>query len=136
MMMQHAELSPLILVVDDDEQVREWLRIVLEEEGYRVIEAGDGNQAFKTMEQAVPDLVVLDMFLPDKDGLETILQLRNERASVKVLAVSGQPIDAYDVFKVATTFGAHAALAKPFRAEALIERVRSLVGPVRHQMAS
>lgn len=134
--MQRMEGLPLILVVDDDEQVREWLRIVLEEEGYRVAEAGDGNQAFKTIDREVPDLVVLDMLLPDKDGLETILQLRSERESVKILAISGQPIDAYDVFKVATTFGAHAALGKPFRAETLLEQVGSLVGPIRHRMAS
>lgn len=123
-------VTPLVLVVDDDEQVRTWIRTVLEHEGYRVTEAEDGHQAVKVIQCEGPQLVILDMFLPGKDGLETILQLRKEQASVKLLAISGQPISAYDVFTVATAFGADETLGKPFSAEELVQRVKDLLGPL------
>ena len=119
--------APLILVVDDDPLVRRWVCTVLEEEGYRVTEAGDGDQALTIIRRDGPVAAVLDVFLSGKEGLETILELRKERHPVKVLAMSGGPISGYDVLKVAKMFGADEALAKPCSAEMLLERVARLL---------
>ena len=69
----------LILVADDDEKVCRWLRTVLEMEGYQVIEAADGRQALRTIQSQSPDLVILDVYLPVQDGLETILRVPRRR---------------------------------------------------------
>ncbi|MBP8116218.1 MAG: response regulator [Nitrospira sp.] len=119
----------LILIADDDEQVCGWLRAVLEAEGYRVIEAADGRQALVTIQRESPDLVILDVYLPLRDGLEIILQLHQQQPSVKVFAISGQPVQGYDILRIATIFGAQATLAKPFSIERLLLGVRELVGP-------
>ncbi len=126
---------PLILVADDDEQVRNWVRSVLEAEGYRVIEAEDGRQALLVIEREAPDLVILDVYLPVQDGLETILKLHQARTPVKILAISGQPLHGYDILKVAAAFGAHGLLEKPFSAGVLLQSVRSLVGSMQHRAA-
>ena len=84
----------LILVADDDEKVCRWLRTVLEMEGYQVIEAADGQQALRTIQSQSPDLVILDVYLPVQDGLETILRVHSQQIPVKVLAISGQAVQA------------------------------------------
>ncbi len=120
----------LILVADDDEKVCRWLRTVLELEGYRVIEAADGRQALRTIQRESPDLVILDIYLPVHDGLETILRLHSQQAPVKVLAISGQAVQGYDILKIAAIFGAHGTLEKPFSVDRLLLGVRALIGPL------
>jgi DNA-binding response OmpR family regulator len=119
--------APLILVVDDDDLVRAWIVKVLREGGYRVAEAEDGKQGLAIARRQAPAVVVLDMFMMGKEGLETILDLRKECLATRVLAISGGPSCGYDVLKVATLLGAGAALAKPFSEQMLLERVRELV---------
>lgn len=120
----------LILVADDDEKICRWLRTVLEMEGYRVVEAADGRQALRTIERESPDLVILDVYLPVQDGLETILRLHSQQLPVKVLAISGQAVQGYDILKIAAIFGAHGTLEKPFSVERLLLGVRALLRPV------
>ncbi|MBX3345207.1 MAG: response regulator [Nitrospira sp.] len=126
---------PLILVADDDAKVCRWLRMVLEMEGYRVVEATDGRQAMRTIQRGAPDLVMLDIHLPAHDGLETILRLHSRQVPVKVLAVSGQAVQGYDILKIAAIFGAHGTLAQPFSVDRLLLGVRALVGPVHPHLA-
>jgi len=125
----------LILVADDDEKVCRWLRTVLEVEGYRVIEAADGRQALRIIQRESPDLVILDVYLPVQDGLETILRLHSNQLPVKVLAISGQAVQGYDILKIAAIFGAHATLEKPFSVDRLLLGVRALIGPVQPRVA-
>ena len=119
----------MILVADDDEKVCRWLRTVLELEGYRVIEAADGWQALHTIQRQSPDLVILDVYLPVQDGLETILRVQSWHMPVKVLAISGQAVQGYDLLKIAAIFGAHGTLEKPFSVDRLLLGVRALIGP-------
>lgn len=121
--MNSIEPRPLILVVDDEPMVREWVCAVLEEEGYRVAVAADGDQALVIIRQEAPVLMVLDMFMSGKEGLETIIELRKEHHSIKILATSGGPIHGFDVLKIARLFGAHAVFAKPFSAEVLLDEI-------------
>lgn len=118
--------APLILVVDDDDLVREWIGEVLRGAGYRVAEAEDGVQGLAIAQEQSPALMVLDMFMNGKEGLETILELRKAGGVTTVLAISGGPIVGYDALRAATAFGAKAVLAKPFSAETLLEQVREL----------
>ncbi|MGC3972884.1 MAG: response regulator [Nitrospira sp.] len=121
---------PLILIADDNQQICGWLRAVLEAEGYRVIEASDGREAMATIERDAPDLMILDMYLPVQDGLETILMLHNAQSPVKILGISGQPLQGCDILKFATAFGAHGVLEKPFSRELLLQQVQTLLSSV------
>ena len=125
--MNSIEPRPLILVVDDEPMVREWACAVLEEEGYRVAVAADGDQALVIIRQEAPVLMVLDMFMSGKEGLETIIELRKEHHSIKILATSGGPIHGFDVLKIARLFGAHAVFAKPFSAEVLLDEIAQVL---------
>jgi len=120
---------PLILIADDNRQICGWLRAVLEANGYRVIEAEDGREAMAAVERDGPDLLILDMYLPVQDGLETILLLQQRQSGVKILAISGQPLPGYDILKIAKAFGAHGVLEKPFSQESLLQQIQALLSP-------
>lgn len=126
---------PLILIADDNAQICGWLRAVLEAEGYRVLEAADGREAMATIERESPDLMILDMYLPEQDGLETILMLQGMQSPLKILAISGQPLQGYDILKIATAFGAHGALEKPFSRESLLRQVQALLSPAQQHLS-
>ena len=116
-----------ILVVDDDQQIREWLRYLLGTKGYQVEEACDGYAALAYLKRATPALVVLDLFMPKVDGLEIILHLRSCANLVKVLAISGNPISSFNACVAAKAFGAHEVLTKPFDAELFLNSVEALL---------
>lgn len=116
-----------ILIADDDPQIRSLLRGLLDAKGHQVVEARDGNECLACFHRAHPDLVVLDIYMPDKDGLETILMLRKSDPAVKILVISGNLINGYDVCQSAKAFGAQASLVKPFSAEEFLERVERLL---------
>jgi DNA-binding response OmpR family regulator len=118
---------PAILIIDDDQKIRSWLRTILEAEGHQVVEAGDGHEGLACFHRVSPDLVVLDIYLPGKEGLEIILTIRKSDRAVKILAISGNLIGGYDACKAATVFGANDALAKPFSAETFRAHVERLL---------
>jgi len=117
---------PTILVVDDDQQIRAWLRRILESERYEVEEARDGKEALAIFARTKPALVVLDIFMPTMDGLEFILHNRSCPQTAKILVLSGNLVNGYRMCQTAKAFGAHDALAKPFSAEEFIRRVQTL----------
>jgi len=114
-----------ILVVDDEPSIRRFLRAALERAGYSVLEAADGLEALNTASLQVPDLVLLDVALPQLSGLEVCRRIRSDPATKRtpVLLLSGQaaPLEAE---RLAAT-GASGWLAKPFTPAALLERVRA-----------
>lgn len=119
--------TPLILVVDDDDQVRKWTLTFLEVEGYEVLEAKDGNEALALSTLHHPDLVVIDVYMPGKEGLETIQLMRKQHLTVKIIAISGHFYEGYDVGTIAKAFGANAILPKPFSAKELLNQVETLL---------
>lgn len=116
-----------ILVADDDPQIRSLLRGLLDAKGHQVVEARDGNECLACFHSAHPDLVVLDIYMPDKDGLETIQLLRKSDPAVKILVISGNQIKGFDPCQSAKAFGAQDTLEKPFSAEEFLERVERLL---------
>ncbi|MFO0699231.1 MAG: response regulator [Nitrospira sp.] len=118
---------PTIVVVDDDQQMRTWLRQILEDKGYHVQEARDGYEALASVERSEPALMVVDICLPKFSGLDIIMHLRSRHQSVKVLAISGQILNSYDIRQTAKAMGAHDTLAKPFGSEDFLQRVDALL---------
>ena len=118
----------LILIVDDDPTVRAIATEMLRSDDHAIVEAADGRQALELIEKMPVDLVILDMLMPNMDGLETILALKQQRSSARILAVSsGGPMDSASLLKIALTFGADASMQKPLRLAAFRDTVRRLV---------
>lgn len=113
-----------ILVVDDESRIREVVSYALSREGYRVSAAGDGQQALDIAAQDVPDLVVLDVMLPEIDGLEVCRRLRRSSAvPVLFLSARGEEVDRI----VGLELGGDDYLTKPFSPRELVARVRAVL---------
>lgn len=124
----------LILIVDDDMAVRDSIRTLLDLDGHHVVEAADGRQGEAAIARHAPDLVILDIFMPEQDGFETLRRLRRSHPHLKILAVSGSGAHQLDrTLTFASEFGADAVLSKPFAADALRDAVRGLLGAERRE---
>jgi CheY-like chemotaxis protein len=116
-----------ILVVDDDTNFRQMLCQTLERAGYRVVEAEDGNVAIRACETEVPGLVITDIIMPEKEGLETIQEIRAKYPEVHIIAMSGGGRISPDSYlPLAKGLGAVKTLQKPFRREEVIKAVQEL----------
>ena len=119
---------PKILLVDDDPLVRASLADVLNESGYDVAEAIDGSDGLKALERDSFDCVVLDILMPERDGLETIREIRKKWTALPVLAISsGDRTGWCDHLRMAAAFGADDTMSKPFLSSDLLVRVERLV---------
>jgi len=118
---------PSILVVDDEDQIRQLIRETLEQAGYHVTEARDGTEALQQYRLAQADLVIMDILMPDQDGLETTATLRREFPNVKVIAITGgsDMIGILNFLDVAKMLGAHRTLQKPFEMKTLLDTVQA-----------
>ena len=111
-----------ILLVDDDAAVRRTLRAMLEKAGYAVTEAEDGDQAVALFTAHKPDLVLTDIIMPNREGVETIRELRALDPAIPIIAISGGGQTGGDLFlKIASRLGAVATVAKPIRQATLLE---------------
>ena len=119
-----------ILMVDDQKELRAVVRRVLTEAGYEVAEAEDGDAALAAFRASPPALVITDIVMPGKAGIEVIATMKREHPEVKVLAISGGGrAHVMDFLAIARKVGADAALEKPFRKSDLLARVAELLGP-------
>ena len=109
-----------ILVIDDDLAVQELIVLWLKKEGHEITTARDGKEGAQKFCAEMPDLVITDLFMPAKDGMEMLIDLRQYLPLVKFIVVSGWG-DQY--LRTAIALGAWRALAKPFRAEQLVKLV-------------
>ncbi len=117
-----------ILVIDDDIEIREMLKQLLERADYEVSVAPDGKVALRLHHAKPADLVITDIVMPEKEGLETIMELRRDFPSVKVIAISGGgKIEANNYLDIAKAMGAQRTFVKPFELNELLEAVRKLL---------
>lgn len=124
--MTHSRTA--VLVIDDDQTMRRFIRAVLEREGYEVIEAADGKEGIAVYRSRPVHCLIVDIFMPDKDGLETIMELRNESAECRILAMSGGgSLGDMSFLDYSMAFGAQSLLRKPFTPDELISAVRGLL---------
>jgi DNA-binding response OmpR family regulator len=119
-----------ILIIEDEEAIRQLLRCCLEEAGYSVSEASNGRKGVQAFRKAPTDLVITDIYMPERDGLEVIECLRRTRPTVKILVISGAS-GTMDYFKLARAAGA-SALRKPFALQTLLSQVAFLIGKAAH----
>ena len=116
-----------LLVIDDEPLIRQMARRILEGSGHRVIEAGNGAIGLARLQENSVDLVLTDMLMPDKEGVETIQDIRRFHPKVKVIAMSGS--GSHQLYlDTATKFGAHGVLSKPFRPDDLRKTVDRVLG--------
>lgn len=118
--------APHILVVDDDPILRAVASEILGQAGYRVAEAEDGVEALRYLETAAVDLAVIDMLMPNKDGVETIMAMRQSWPDIRILGISGgaRSLGPDQLLTMASLLGAHAVMTKPLRSEAFLASVR------------
>jgi CheY-like chemotaxis protein len=117
-----------VLVIDDNASLRALLRLRLEEAGHEVLEAADGDEGLRLYREAGADLVLCDLFLPGKDGVETIREL-GEAGGPRVIAMTGDSdLSAGPLLRIAELLGAVASLRKPFGDEELLGAVRAALG--------
>jgi len=119
-----------VLVIDDDPVFREIARTMLLDGGHEVAVAEDGVQALKAIEARPPDLAVLDMLMPNRDGIETLGDLRRRWPSVKVIMVSAgaRLLDADALLGAARALGADATLGKPLQKAPFLQLVSTVLG--------
>jgi CheY-like chemotaxis protein len=113
-----------ILVVDDDALVQTALKAVLERGGYQVVQAADGNACLAQLQQNKVDLVLLDILMPDKEGIETLIEMKRDYPALHVIAMSGGGRRSKsDFLAIAKKFGADATINKGFGASEILELV-------------
>ncbi|PWC88598.1 response regulator [Azospirillum sp. TSO5] len=125
-----SDSNPLrVLVVDDEPPIRRFLRTSLAAQGYDIIEAEDGTKALEEVRRRSPDLLVLDLGLPDIDGLEVIQRLRGSGVALPIIVLSSRVDEAGKV--EALDLGADDYVTKPFGVDELLARIRTAM---RHKL--
>jgi excisionase family DNA binding protein len=120
--------APLVLIVDDDPRIREFVRVNLEMDGFAVREAGNADEGLAALEAEPPDLILLDVMMPKVDGWEMLQRVRERHGvdSIQVIMFSGQ-IDE-SASDQAEAGGAQAFVGKPFNPQELVTRAKDLLG--------
>jgi CheY-like chemotaxis protein len=118
----------LILIIDDDNQFRAMLREMLERAGYEVVDAPDGKEGIKLYREKAADLIITDIVMPEKEGIETIMELRRDFPDVKIIAISGGGrLDSGQYLIMAKSLGALYTFTKPVEREKLLQAVEELL---------
>jgi len=121
-------MNDQILVIEDDLAVRELMLQTLTKAGYQVFAAEDGVEGVNLFREKNPDLVITDIVMPQKEGLQTIIELRQQAPDVKVIAMSGGGRnDNGDYLKLARKFGARKTVTKPFLRDEMLAVVREVL---------
>jgi DNA-binding response OmpR family regulator len=117
-----------ILVIDDDRMVRETLKIILTAAGHEVVLTEDGNKGLRAFSEFTPDLVITDILMPEKEGMETIRDLRGLRPDVPIIAISGGGrVGNMSFLRVAERFGANRTITKPFEPDHVVATIAELL---------
>lgn len=124
--MEELAVNKTILVVDDEDDVRESVREVLRDEGYRVIDTGDGTQVLDLIRQERPELVLLDIWMPQVDGIGLLKEIKTQEPDLNVVMVSGH--GNIHTAVTATKFGAFDFLEKPVSLDGLLLTVQRALG--------
>jgi DNA-binding response OmpR family regulator len=112
----------VVLVIDDEESIRKLISFILKKEGMVVFEAADGNQGLTIAAEHRPDLIITDLLMPEKEGIETIREIRSLFPACVIIAMSGGP-NSESYLSMATCFGAHRMIQKPFNRKVLLDAV-------------
>lgn len=118
-----------VLIIEDDEVIRNMIRELLLKAGYRVSVAENGVEGVKLFKQGTFELIITDIIMPEKEGIETIMEIKRHSPDVKIIAVSGGGrLQANDYLDMAEKLGANRVFSKPFQINDFIKAVKELVG--------
>jgi CheY-like chemotaxis protein len=118
----------LILVIDDQVVMRRTIRRILTAAGHDVLEAENGAAGLKILRERTPDLVITDLIMPEKEGIETILEIRRDQLATKILAMTGSGLDQRSIYlDAARKLGADEVVRKPFRTADLLVIVERML---------
>ena len=118
-----------ILIIDDNAQLRSMLNVMLTQAGHEIVEASGGTEGVRLYREQPADLVVVDILMPEKGGLETIVELKKDFPKAKMIGISGgfqKKTDANN--SLADLLGVDRTLSKPFGSEELLKAVREVLG--------
>jgi DNA-binding response OmpR family regulator len=117
-----------ILVIDDDSGFRRMIRMILTRMRHDIVEAQDGNEGIARFKAEQPDLVISDIVMPDKEGIQTILEIRALAPDARIIAMSGGGVSlGTSYLGAALKLGANLVLTKPFRPAELAAMVEQLL---------
>ncbi len=117
-----------ILIVDDEEPIRRSIRDILDVGDYELFEAGNGFEAMEIVKRESPELVITDIIMPEKEGIETIMELNEDYPEIKIIAISGGGrIGSEEVLSTVEELEVVGTLKKPFSVSELFEMVRKAV---------
>ncbi len=117
-----------ILIIDDDDDFREMLGIMLKQAGYQVVEAANGNEGLVAYKREKIDLVISDIFMPEKEGMATVSELMAYNPNVKIIVISGGGSSGQkDYLEFVKDFGVQKTLEKPFSSKDLLATIKELV---------
>jgi CheY-like chemotaxis protein len=120
---------PKILIIDDDQLVRNTIARILKRKGYELVLADDGRRGLELFQSERPDLVITDIIMPGKEGIETIREMRQINPDAKIIAISGGGrVGNVDFLTMAAKFGAREIVAKPFEPAELTDTVARCLG--------
>jgi two-component system KDP operon response regulator KdpE len=119
-------MKPFIVLVDDDRQVVRFLKQALEESGYAVAATSSGSQALALLKVRMPDLLILDLNMPEPDGIDLLRIERTQFPYLRVLVISGYLKG--EQLEAMRFVGAFGTLEKPFTAKAVVSKVREMIG--------
>ena len=118
-----------ILVVDDEKDIRDYMQDLLENAGYEVLTAENGNAAIQVFKQNPTDLVITDLLMPEKDGAETVIELRSDYPDVKIIVITGngKNLKAEDHLKLIESLNVNYSFTKPINSHRLLNAINSLL---------
>jgi DNA-binding NtrC family response regulator len=117
-----------VLVIDDDPALRDVMTVILESIGHRVVTAANGSRGLEAFRREKPELVITDILMPEKDGIESLREIRRMAPEMPVIAMSGGTAAGNMYFlTVAHKLGASATIEKPFRREQLLSVIRQVL---------
>jgi CheY-like chemotaxis protein len=116
-----------ILLVEDDQLLSTLIQKALSRQEYEITAAKNGNEAIEKARAESFDLIITDIFMPDKEGIEVIQEIKEIHPGIKIIAISSDGLAGRSSFlKIAEASGAHACLSKPFNPAQLVEKVSEL----------
>jgi CheY-like chemotaxis protein len=121
-------MSIRVLVIDDSKVIRRTVEAMLRDAGYAALAAADGREGMEMWRETQPDLVLTDIMMPERDGIETMMEIRRHCPQAKILAMTGfNHSGSVDFGEMLRRLGADDVLIKPFAPEVLLAKVDRLV---------
>lgn len=118
-----------LLIIDDDVHICQFLQLLLQSEGHEVAIANDGNEGIRLQGKKPFELIITDIFMPNKEGMETISDLKRDYATIPIIAISGTNMGGKEShLRFAQKLGADMSISKPITKDILISAVDALLG--------